>query len=340
LGQVLFERLNLPVMRKTKTGFSTDSDVLEKLQLQHPIASLLLEYRELAKLKSTYVDALPNLMDPKDGRIHTHYRQALTTTGRLSSVNPNLQNIPIRTARGRMIRKAFIAKQGCVLISADYSQIELRILAHMSDDPGLVHAFQQNLDIHAATASEIFNVPLKEVTSEQRRAAKAVNFGIAYGQGAYGLSQGLGISRAEAADVIRRYFLRFPNVRQFMDDMVHTGNEKGYVETLFGRRRYLPELKSKNQAIKKFGERAAINAPMQGTASDLVKLAMIHLHQDASVPILLQVHDELIFECPVAKQADEIKIIKKIMEHVFELKVPLVVDISSGHSWESQMDSA
>lgn len=334
LGHVLFEKLKLPTGKKTKTGYSTDSDVLEKLKGQHAVIEHLIEYRELAKIKSTYVDALPNLVNAETGRIHTSFRQAWTTTGRLSSVNPNLQNIPIRTERGRAIRKAFVAKPGSTLISADYSQIELRILAHITGDPGLVRAFQDDLDIHAATASEIFGVPLAEVTSDLRRAAKAVNFGIAYGQGAFGLAEGLGIPRKEATEIIDRYFERFKNVRSYMEETIREGYEKGYVETLFGRRRYLDELKSKNQGLKKFGERAAINAPIQGTASDLVKLAMIQIHHETAIPLLLQVHDELLFECPKNQVEQEIPLIKKVMENIFQLKVPLKVNIASGENWE------
>ncbi len=332
LGQILFDKLKLPVQKKTKTGYSTGSDVLEKLD--HPIAKLIVEYRELAKLKSTYVDALPLLIHPETGRLHTTFRQAQTTTGRLSSVNPNLQNIPIRTERGRLVRKAFIADEGNQLIAADYSQIELRILAHMTDDPGLTRAFKEELDIHAATASEIFNVELKNVTSDMRRASKAVNFGIAYGQGAFGLSESLGIPRNEASDIIKRYFDRFKNVREYMDQTIRAAYENGYVETLFGRRRYLDELKSKSQAIKKFGERAAINAPMQGTASDLVKMAMVKIYQEVSVPILLQVHDELLFEAPDHLVQSEVEIIRNAMENVYRLNVPLRVNIACGINWE------
>ena len=334
LAQVLFDRLKLPPGKKTKTGYSTDSDVLEKLRGQHPIIEHLMEYRELAKIKSTYVDALPLLIDAQTGRIHSSFRQAWTTTGRLSSANPNLQNIPIRTERGRAIRRAFVPENGCILISADYSQIELRILAHITEDPALMRAFQDDLDIHAATASEIFGVSLGEVTADLRRAAKAVNFGIAYGQGAFGLSEGLGIPRAEASEIIERYFARFKNVRSYMDETIRKGYETGYVETLFGRRRYLDELKSKNQAIKKFGERAAINAPIQGTASDLVKLAMIQIYNETAAPLLLQVHDELVFECPKEQATYETALIRRVMENAYTLRVPLKVNVASGSNWE------
>lgn len=334
LGHILFEKLKLPVGHKTKTGYSTNSDVLEGLSAQHPIAKLILEYRELTKLKSTYVDALPAMVNPQTGRVHTKLNQAATTTGRLSSTDPNLQNIPIRTERGRMVRKAFIAEQGNVLISADYSQIELRILAHITDDEGLTRAFRDDLDIHAATASEIFNIHLRDVTAEHRRIAKAVNFGLAYGQGAFGLAETLGIPRKEATDIIDRYFQRFAGVKRYMENTVKEAMEQGFVSTLFGRRRYLDELQSKNPNIRRSGERMAINAPIQGTASDLVKLAMIKVHESLPIPVLLQVHDELIFECP-AEDAEELSAdIKEIMENVHQLKVPLKVNVGCGLNWD------
>jgi DNA polymerase I len=334
LGAILFEKLKLPVGHKTKTGFSTNSDVLEELVDRHPIAKFILEYRELTKLKSTYVDALPTMADPKTGRVHTKLNQAATTTGRLSSTDPNLQNIPIRTERGRLVRKAFIADEGHLLISADYSQIELRILAHITSDEGLTRAFREDLDIHAATAAEIFSVDLKDVTANHRRIAKAVNFGLAYGQGAFGLADSLGIPRKEAMEIIDRYFKRFSGVKNYMEETVRTAMERGYVETLFGRRRYLDELKSQNPNIRRGGERAAINAPIQGTASDLVKLAMIRVHQNLPVPVLLQVHDELIFEC-AKEDAEELSVeIKKIMENVHQLNVPLKVNVGAGLNWD------
>lgn len=334
LAQILFGKLKLNPVRKTKTGYSTDSDVLEKLASEHPIAELIINYRELAKLQSTYLDALPHLVNPKTGRVHTHLNQTATSTGRLSSQNPNLQNIPIRTERGRRVRRAFVAPKGGRLISADYSQIELRILAHIAQDSGLISAFENDLDIHAATASEIFSVPLKDVTEDLRRAAKAVNFGIAYGQGVFGLSESLSISREEAADIIGRYFNRFSGVKEYMDHTVKQAYDRGYVETLFGRRRYVDELKSKNGNIKKFGERAAINAPIQGTAADIVKMAMIQMHQEVSIPMVLQVHDELLFECPEDKVEKSMPRIKKVMEHVHKLKVPLKVNCHSGKNWD------
>lgn len=334
LSKVLFEDMGLPVIKKTKTGYSTNSDVLNKLAGEYPVCELILKYRESSKLKSTYVDSLPNLVNNKTGRIHSYFKQAVTATGRLSSQNPNLQNIPIRTEKGRMIRRAFIAPAGYKLLSLDYSQIELRILAHITEDPALCKAFENDLDIHSATASEVFNVPLKEVTSELRRKAKAVNFGIAYGQGAYGLSESLGISRSEAKEIIEKYFEKFKNVRAYMDSTIQQAREQGFVETIFGRRRYLDEFKSKNQMIVKFGERAAINAPIQGAASDLVKLAMIEVHQAIKSKILLQVHDELLLECHEDKVNSEALKVKKIMENIVVLKVPLKVNYASGDNWE------
>ncbi|MBX3021548.1 MAG: DNA polymerase I [Bdellovibrionales bacterium] len=334
LGHVLFEKLKLPVGHKTKTGYSTDSDVLEGLAKDHPIANHILNYRELTKLKSTYVDALPALVNPQTGRVHTSMNQAATSTGRLSSTNPNLQNIPIRTERGRLVRKAFIADEGNVLISADYSQIELRILAHITSDEGLTKAFQDDLDIHAATASEVFNISLEEVTADHRRIAKAVNFGLAYGQGAFGLADVLGIPRGEATDIINRYFTRFAGVKRFMETTVREGMEVGYVSTLFGRRRYIDELQSKNPMQRRAGERAAINAPIQGTAADLVKLAMIKVHESLPIPLLLQVHDELLFECPEEDAKEMCLEIKQIMESAYKLNVPLKVNVGTGKNWD------
>jgi DNA polymerase-1 len=331
LGVILFEKMGLEVIKKTKTGYSTDNDVLEKLD--HPIAKEIVEYREIAKLKSTYVDALPELADQK-GRVHSHLNQALTATGRLSSTNPNLQNIPIRTERGQKVRKAFIAEEGKKLLSVDYSQIELRVLAHISDDPGLISAFRDNLDIHSATASEVFGVNLKDVTKEQRRIAKAVNFGIAYGQGTYGLAEALGISRKESAEIIEKYFLKFKGIREYIETTIKKAREQKYVETLFGRRRYLPELENKNVMIQKFGERAAINAPIQGTASDLVKMAMIDLAKGLKVDMLLQVHDELIFEGTEKDINSQVKWIVDTMENVARLKVPLKVNYAIGDNWD------
>ena len=331
LGVVLFEKMGLESTKKTKTGYSTDNDVLENLN--HPIAKELILYRELAKLKSTYVDALPEMAD-QAGRVHTHFNQALTATGRLSSTSPNLQNIPIKTEKGQRVRKAFIAAEGKKLLSLDYSQIELRVLAHISEDPGLIRAFRDDLDIHTATASEIFSTDLKAVTKEQRRIAKAVNFGIAYGQGVFGLAATLGIGRKEAADIIERYFIKFSGIREYIETTIKKAHEQKYVETLFGRRRYIPELDNKNVMVKKFGERAAINAPIQGTASDLVKMAMIELKGELKIDLLLQVHDELIFEATEEAIHQQLSWIKETMENVVKLKVPLKVNYAIGKNWD------
>lgn len=332
MGAILFEKMGLPAGKKTKTGYSTDEEVL--LGLEHPIAKLILQWRELSKLKSTYVDALPTMVSPKDDRVHTTFNQALTTTGRLSSTQPNLQNIPIRTARGQQVRQAFVAAPRMKLMSVDYSQIELRILAHISEDPALCKAFAEDLDIHAATAAEIYGVPLHQVTSDLRRSAKAVNFGIAYGQGAFGLAENLGVSRTEAKEIIDRYFTRFKNVREYIDGTIKLAHERGYVETLFGRRRYIDELKSKNMALKKFGERAAINAPIQGTAADLVKKAMIEVFDKVPVRMLLQVHDELIFEESEENLLKYAPQIVSLMESVTPLRVPLKVNYAIGNNWD------
>ncbi len=334
MGHVLFEKLKMPVGRKTKTGYSTDSDVLEKLSKEYPICKKIIEHRELNKLKSTYIESLPQLIDVNTGRVHTHFNQAVTSTGRLSSTNPNLQNIPIRTERGRAIRQAFAAPPGKTLISADYSQIELRILAHIADDKNLKKAFAEDLDIHSATAAEVFSVRLSDVTPELRRMAKAVNFGIAYGMGVYGLAESLSIPREQASDIIKRYFLRFSGVKDYMTNIVEEAKTKGYVETIYGRRRYMDELQSSNARIKQFGERAAINAPIQGTASDIVKKAMIDLADYDKSELLLQVHDELVFECPKDDGKKEAAYIKGKMESAAKLSVPLVVHSGVGHNWE------
>lgn len=334
LAKILFEELGLEPVKKTKTGFSTNTDVLEKLKDEHPICKKIIEFRELSKLKSTYVDAIPKLVNTKTSRVHTTYKQALTTTGRLSSVNPNLQNIPIRTEEGRRIRKAFIAKKGYVLLSADYSQIELRILAHITKDKGLTEAFLKGQDVHARTAAEVFDVPLKDVTTEQRRAAKAVNFGIAYGQGAYGLAETLGISRKEGKEIIESYFTKFPGVKDYIAGTIEQAKEDFFTTTLLGRKRELNELKSTNKMLQKFGERAAINAPIQGTASDLIKLAMIEVVKSVESKLLLQVHDELIFEVKESDVESEKIKIKKAMEEVYKLSVPLTVSMDAGVNWD------
>ncbi|MES3039273.1 MAG: DNA polymerase I, partial [Bdellovibrionota bacterium] len=328
LGVILFEKMKLPTGKKTKTGFSTDNEQLEKTE--HPIAKEVLEFRELSKLKSTYVDSLPELADSQD-RIHTHFNQLLTATGRLSSNNPNLQNIPIRTPRGQRVRKAFIASEGKKLLSVDYSQIELRILAQITKDPGLVRAFLDDLDIHTATAAEVFGIPLKDVSSEQRRKAKAVNFGIAYGQGAFGLAE---VLRGEAQEIIKNYFHKFQGVQEYIQSTISSAEKSGYVETLFGRRRYVPEIQNKNGAIKKIGERAAINAPIQGTASDLVKMAMIKVYNETTLPMSLQVHDELIFEATEGEIKEQVPKVVKIMENIVKWDIPLKVNWSTGNNWD------
>ena len=337
LGHILFEKLKMPTGKKTKTGFSTDTDVLEKLSADFPVTALILQWRELTKLRSTYVDSLPLLINPATGRLHTTFNQALTTTGRLSSTNPNLQNIPIRTERGNMIRKAFIAPPGHQLVSADYSQIELRILAHITEDPGLLRAFEAGIDIHTATASEVFETKVEDVTPDMRRKAKAVNFGLAYGQGAFGLAENLKISRADATAIISRYFQRFAKVQEFMTSTVEEAKRTGFVQTVFGRRRYLDELKSSSPMVRKFGERAAINAPIQGTASDVVKLAMISVGQPVHARTLLQVHDELILEVEDQYANEVARDVAARMQAVgsrANMRVPLEVNTGIGPNWD------
>ena len=334
MGQVLFEKMKMPPGKKTKTGYSTDTDVLEKLSAEYPITAKILQWRELSKLRSTYVDALPQIANKETDRVHTTLNQALTSTGRLSSTNPNLQNIPIRTERGAQIRKAFIAENGNSLISADYSQLELRLLAHIAKDPGLQRAFENDLDIHAATAAEIFDVKLDDVSSDMRRKAKAVNFGLAYGQGAFGLADTLKISRKEASEIINRYFARFSGVQTFMTETIEEAKKKGYVETIFGRRRYLDELFSKSPMVQKFGERAAINAPIQGTASDLVKIAMIKAYDPKQGRMLLQVHDELILEVADGSVEKVAADVASKMESAAQLSVPLKVNTGIGKNWD------
>ena len=335
LADVLFKELNLKPIRKTKTGYSTDMEVLSKLKNQHPVVPLILDHRELFKLRTTYIEALPLLIRKETGRVHTHFRQALTSTGRLSSMNPNLQNIPIRTDRGKKIRRAFIAPEGKKIISADYSQIELRILAHITGDPGLCSAFKKDLDIHKATAGEIYSVPLEKVTEKMRRSAKAINFGLMYGQGPYTLSASLGVSVAEAKEIIKSYFQRFKGVQKYIDSTVQLVREKACVETLMGRRRIIHEATdSSSFHTRRGGERAAINAPIQGTAGDIVKIAMIKLRNSLYSPLLLQIHDELLFECDDSRLEEETKLIKDIMENVVTWKVPLKVNIHVGQNWE------
>jgi DNA polymerase-1 len=339
LAEILFVKLKLTPTKKTKTGFSTNMDVLEELASVHPLPAEILKYRTLAKLKSTYIDALPLMINPRTGRLHTSLNQTVTATGRLSSSEPNLQNIPIRTSVGREIRQAFIAERDASLLSADYSQIELRVLAHMSGDPALIKTFQNNEDVHTRTASEIFGLTPDEVTSEMRRKAKAVNFGLIYGISAFGLAQDIGVSNSEAKRYIDNYFARYPNVRAFIDRTVHDAKTNGYVSTLFSRRRFIPELSSSSVAVRNFGERMAVNTPIQGTAADLIKLAMINIHkrlarEKLGSKMILQVHDELVFEVP-DREIDKLKtLVKDEMEGVLTLSVPIRVDMGVGKNWD------
>ncbi len=345
LQEVLFVRLKLPVLEKTPTKQpSTAEPVLQELAAQFPLPKMILEYRSLAKLKSTYTEKLPTQINPKTGRVHTSYNQAITATGRLSSTDPNLQNIPIRTEEGRKIRTAFIAPTGFKIVSADYSQIELRIMAHMSGDPNLIQAFMQGDDVHKSTAAAIYGVPLKEVTSEQRRNVKSINFGLMYGMSAFGVSRQLGISQSEAEKQMKHYFDCFPGVRNFMDHIRTTAAAQGFVETLMGRRLYLPELKSYNAIRRKAAERAAVNAPMQGTNADIIKLAMIALDRyiiEEKIParMIMQVHDELVFEVSEKVLHDVMSKIKAIMENIMPLAVPLRVDIGAGNNWDEAHSS-
>ena len=336
LGEILFEKMKLPVVRKTATGQpSTDEEVLQELAADYPLPKLLLEHRTLSKLKSTYTDKLPQMVDPRTGRVHTNYSQATAVTGRLASTDPNLQNIPVRTAEGRRIREAFIAPPGHVLVSADYSQIELRIMAHLSHDPALVAAFHEGDDIHRATAAEIFAVPHAEVTADQRRYIKAVNFGLIYGMGAFGLATQLNIERAAAQQFIDRYFARYPGVAEYMQRTRELARAQGYVETVFGRRLWLPDINAGGGPRRAAAERAAINAPMQGTAADLIKLAMISV-QDwlvrarLATKLILQVHDELVLEVPEAEVALVTAELPLRMTGVAQLSVPLVADVGVG----------
>ncbi|MCX6345470.1 MAG: DNA polymerase I [Armatimonadetes bacterium] len=338
LQTILYKKMGLASGKKTKTGYSTSAATLEELAADYPIVEDILRYRELTKIKSTYADALPRLINAKTGRIHTSLNQAVTATGRLSSSNPNLQNIPIRSELGREIRKAFVASGENTLLSADYSQIELRILAHYTGDEALVHAFQNDIDIHTATACTLFNTTNKEVTSEMRRRAKTINFAVIYGMADYTLSKTLGISVKEAKDYIETYFARFPGVRKYTDDTIKTAREQGYVSTLMGRRRYIQDIKNSNRNIRLFAERAAVNMPIQGTAADIMKVAMIHVHDslkaaNLSSKMVLQVHDELLLEVVPGELKAAADILCKGMESAFELNVPLRVDVKAGKNW-------
>lgn len=339
LGEILFEKLNLPAEKKTKTGYSTSADVLEKLAPYHEVVQKILDYRQLAKLQSTYVDGLLKVIRKNTGRIHTRFHQALTATGRLSSSEPNLQNIPIRLEEGRKLRQVFepTYEDWCIL-SADYSQVELRILAHLSGDEALIDAFRKGMDIHTRTASDVFEVPLDEVTSLMRRQAKAVNFGIVYGISDYGLAQNLNIPQKEAKRFIEEYFRKFPGVQGYMEDIVAQAKTQGYVTTLMNRRRYLPDIRSRNFHLRSFAERTAMNTPIQGTAADIIKLAMVHIHEtlsssDLRARMLLQVHDELIFECPRDELEELTQLVRDKMENAMTLNVPLRVDVEHGRTW-------
>jgi DNA polymerase-1 len=341
VGKILFEQLKLSDKpKKTKTGqYQTDEETLNALLGKHPIVQHILDFRALQKLKSTYVDALPLLVDPKSGRVHTHFNQAVAATGRLSSQNPNLQNIPIRTELGREIRKAFVSKgEDTTLLSCDYSQIELRIIAHMSGDAGMQEAFRQGIDIHTATAAKVWGVDIEEVDKEMRRKAKTVNFGIIYGISAFGLSQRVGISRGEAKEIIENYFKQFGGVKEYMDDTVNKAREQGYVETILGRRRYMRDILSANAVMRGFAERNAINAPIQGSAADMIKVAMIQIHnwlneEKLKTRMILQVHDELLFDVPNEELLYVEPKILSLMENSMPLSIPVVVESGKGNNW-------
>ena len=337
LGGILFDKLGLPPVKKTKTGYSTKADVLEKLQGQHPIIDSILEYRQLTKLKSTYVDGLGKVIGP-DGRIHTSFQNTVTATGRLSSTEPNLQNIPVRTELGAELRKMFAAPAGKVLVDADYSQIELRLLAHMAGDQAMIDGFKSGEDIHTITASQVFGVPVEEVAPQMRRSAKAVNFGIVYGISPFSLSQDIGVSVQEAKEYMDRYFAHYAGVRAYMDGVVEQAREAGYVSTLWGRRRWIPEIKSSNFNIRSFGERVALNAPIQGTAADIIKLAMIRVYnrlkqENLQGKLVLQVHDELIVECPENEAEAVCRLVEEEMEGVAALSIPLLAETKAGKTW-------
>jgi len=338
LSGVLYEELKLPKPRKTKSGYTTEASSLEELKGTHPIVELILQYRQLAKLKSTYTDAFCALVNPKTGRLHTSFNQTGTTTGRLSSSEPNMQNLPVRTELGGKIRQAIIAKPGWQLLSADYSQIDLRVLAHISQDPELIATFMRDEDVHTATASRIFNVPEDKVTSEMRRVAKTVNFGVIYGMSGYGLEQATSFSREEAGEFISAYFEKYPGVRQYIEDTKKQAYECGYVQTVMGRRRYIPEIKSPNRQVREAAERMAINMPVQGTSADIIKIAMVNLHREMEkqglrTRMTLQVHDELLFELPPEEMERMKELVTEIMPQALELRVPLKIDIKTGKNW-------
>ncbi len=338
LGKILFEKLNLPIIKKTKTGYSTDVDILEKLKKYHPIIDKILEYRSLMKLNSTYVEGLLPFINEKTNRIHSFFHQTITATGRISSTEPNLQNIPTRIELGKQLRKVFKPKDGYIYIDADYSQVELRVLAHISKDENMIQAFLHDEDVHKQAASKVLGIPIDEVTKEQRSSAKAVNFGIVYGISDFGLAEQLGISRKEAKNYIEQYLKKYNGIKQFMEDIVEEAKEKGYVETLFHRRRYIPELSSNNYMVRQFGSRAAMNTPIQGTAADIMKIAMINVYkklkeQNFDAQIVLQVHDELIIECCIEQKDDVSKLLKENMENAINMIVPLKVETSEALNW-------
>ena len=340
LQQILFEKLGLPVLRKTPKGQpSTSESVLQELAVDFPIVKDVLDFRTISKLKTTYTDKLPKMINESTGRVHTSYHQAVTATGRLSSSDPNLQNIPIRTKAGRRIREAFIASPGSQLLAADYSQVELRIMAHISKDKGLLASFQKELDIHSATAAEIFSISIDEVSNDQRRSAKAINFGLIYGMSAFGLSKQLNITRHEAQDYIDLYFTRYPGVKNYMEETKAKAREKGFVETVFGRRLYLPDIDSSNYQRRQYAERSAINAPMQGTAADLIKKAMVKLHKEIikkslQATIIMQVHDELVLEVSNDDISEIKELTEDVMSNIARLDINLKVDIGIGDNWE------
>jgi DNA polymerase-1 len=345
LAFVLFEKLQLPPVKKTKTGYSTDSDVLDALAPQHEIVANIVAHRELTKLKTTYVDVLPALVNPRTGRVHTTFNQTVAATGRVSTTDPNLQSIPIRTEEGRKIRRAIVAPPGRRLLGADYSQIDLRVLAHITEDPGLLEAFARDDDVHAVTASEVFGVPRAEVTPELRRRAKVIVFGVAYGMSEFGLATQLGIGKAEAKAYIERYYARYPKVRQYMLDIVAQARQAGYVTTLLNRRREIPEVLTRNRPIREAAERTAINTPIQGSSADIIKKAMVDLARDLlprfpDAPMILQVHDELLFEVPEGHVETMAPEIKWLMEQAFRLKVPLRVDLKVGPNWRDMEPQA
>lgn len=341
LGEVLFEKLGLSTnAKKTKTGqYPTGEEVLSRMVHDHPVVPLILDYRSLTKLKSTYVDTLPELVNPRDNRIHTTYNQAVAATGRLSSNNPNLQNIPIRTERGREIRKAFVPRNpDFVLLAADYSQIELRIIAHLSGDQSMIEAFAQGLDIHTATAAKVYGLPLEKVDRDMRRNAKMVNFGIIYGISAFGLAERLGIPRKEASEIIQNYFREYPGIKAYMNSQIEFARKNGYVETMLGRRRYLRDINSSNSVVRGFAERNAINAPIQGSSADMIKIAMIRIHEQLTAQklqskMILQVHDELVFDVLKPELEQVQHLVLQGMKDALKLDVPVLVEMSTGTNW-------